>query len=136
MAFTNFSRILERFVSATEWWTVTNLLYYHNRASCQVDKIFNYYLILLNFQTSFIINIYMRFDKLFSPKSIAIIGVSRNPNKVGYLVLKNLIDQGYKGKIFGVNNKFEGKILGRQIYNSLLKITTIPYSMPKTCHQH
>ena len=38
MSFTNFSRILERFVSATEWWTVTNSLYYNKRASCQVDK--------------------------------------------------------------------------------------------------
>jgi len=27
----------------------------------------------------------MRFDKLFSPESIVIIGVSRNPSKVGHL---------------------------------------------------
>ena len=66
----------------------------------------------------------MKFDKLFSPESIAIIGVSRNPSKVGYLVLKNLIDQGYKHKVFGVNNKFEGKILGKQVFNSLSKIQT------------
>lgn len=65
----------------------------------------------------------MKFEKLFSPKSIVIIGVSRNPNKVGHLVLKNLIDQGYKHKVFGINNKFEGKILGKQVFNSLSKIT-------------
>ena len=39
----------------------------------------------------------------FNPKSIAIIGASRTAQKVGSIVLKNLIDGGYKGKIYPVN---------------------------------
>ena len=39
----------------------------------------------------------------FSPKSIAIVGASRSPKKVGSVILKNLIESGYKGKIYPVN---------------------------------
>lgn len=39
----------------------------------------------------------------FSPKSIAIVGASRSPKKVGSVILKNLIKSGYKGKIYPIN---------------------------------
>ena len=57
----------------------------------------------------------------FSPSSIAIVGASANPLKVGYLVLKNLLEQGYKGEIFLVN-KNGGKILGKKVYCALSEI--------------
>lgn len=41
-------------------------------------------------------------DAIFNPSSIAVIGASAEEKKVGYSVLKNLVD-GYKGKIFPVN---------------------------------
>ncbi|NDV19712.1 CoA-binding protein [Pseudodesulfovibrio sp. JC047] len=47
---------------------------------------------------------------LFNPESIAIIGVSRNPHKLGNVILSNLIAAGYKGTIFPVNPA-GGKIL-------------------------
>jgi len=59
---------------------------------------------------------------LFSPKSIAIVGVSHDEKKVGFLVAKNLIDQGYQGEIYFINNKFEGEILGKKVYPSLQAI--------------
>lgn len=40
---------------------------------------------------------------LFSPKSIALIGASSSPTKVGAIVLKNIINSGYKGQIYPVN---------------------------------
>ncbi|MDO8573266.1 MAG: acetate--CoA ligase family protein [Candidatus Daviesbacteria bacterium] len=40
---------------------------------------------------------------LFCPKSIAIIGASRSPEKVGATVLKNIIASGFKGDIYPVN---------------------------------
>ncbi len=58
----------------------------------------------------------------FSPKSIAIVGVSHEERKVGYLVAKNLIDQGYGGEIYLINNKFEGEILGKKVYKNLGEI--------------
>lgn len=40
---------------------------------------------------------------LFSPKSVAIIGASRSPEKVGAIVLKNIISSGFIGKVYPVN---------------------------------
>ncbi len=41
--------------------------------------------------------------KFFRPKSIALIGASREPKKLGHITLKNIIEGGFKGKIFPVN---------------------------------
>ena len=64
----------------------------------------------------------MDISSLFNPASIAIVGASREKHKIGHLVAKNLIDKGYKGKIFLVNNKFQGKILGYEVYPTLSDI--------------
>lgn len=42
-------------------------------------------------------------DKLFNAKSIAVIGASHSPEKLGYQILEILINGGFKGKIFPVN---------------------------------
>jgi Acyl-CoA synthetase (NDP forming) len=39
-------------------------------------------------------------QKLFKPASIAVIGASSDPDKIGYQIVLNLKDGGYKGKIF------------------------------------
>ncbi|MFH1426417.1 MAG: acetate--CoA ligase alpha subunit [Candidatus Kerfeldbacteria bacterium] len=54
-------------------------------------------------------------QKLFSPKSIAIIGASRTPGKLGHDVLLNVKKFGYTGKIYPVNPKAE-EILGLKSY--------------------
>lgn len=61
----------------------------------------------------------MDLQKLFNPTSIAIVGVSHEPKKVGHLVAKNLLDQGYKGDMYFINNTFKGSILGKKVYTSL-----------------
>jgi acetyltransferase len=43
---------------------------------------------------------------LFDPKSIAIVGISPKKEKLGNILLKNILDGGWKGKIFGVNPKY------------------------------
>jgi len=55
---------------------------------------------------------------LFHPKSIAVIGASRNPQKVGGAVLDNLIKSGYKGRLFAVNPSAD-EILGVKSYKSV-----------------
>jgi acetyl coenzyme A synthetase (ADP forming)-like protein len=42
---------------------------------------------------------------LFNPQSIAIIGASSNPDKIGYRIIKNIIDKQYKGKLYLVSPK-------------------------------
>ncbi|MBP8591437.1 acetate--CoA ligase family protein [Candidatus Shapirobacteria bacterium] len=59
---------------------------------------------------------------LFQPKSIAVIGASRSSKKIGHLIFKNIISNGFKGEVFPVNLKAE-KILNYPAYSS---ITDIP----------
>jgi acetyltransferase len=60
-------------------------------------------------------------EKFFSPKSVAVIGASADRSKIGYGILKNLIEGKYKGKIYPVNLKAK-KILGLKVYPSILNI--------------
>ena len=57
----------------------------------------------------------------FEPKSIAVIGVSRNPSKVGHVTFKNILDGGFKGKVYPVNWKAE-ELLGHKVYPTILKV--------------
>ena len=54
----------------------------------------------------------------FEPKSIVVIGVSNNEQKLGYGVAKNLVKSGYNGKINFVNPK-GGELFGRKVFASV-----------------
>jgi acetyl coenzyme A synthetase (ADP forming)-like protein len=58
---------------------------------------------------------------LLSPRSIAVIGASATPGKVGHDILKNILTQGYKGEVYPVNPK-GGEILGKKAFASLADI--------------
>lgn len=62
-----------------------------------------------------------KMDMFFKPKSIAIIGASSEEKKLGYAVLKNVIDGGYDGNIYPINPKSDS-ILGYKCYKSVLDI--------------
>ena len=59
--------------------------------------------------------------ELFEPSSLAVIGASSNPAKIGHEVLRNIIDGGYRGQIFPVNPRTP-EILGLKTYTSVEKI--------------
>lgn len=61
---------------------------------------------------------YSAMKKLFEPRSIAIIGASTNPNKVGYKIVNNIVQVGYKGKVYPINPKAD-EICGLKVYSSL-----------------
>ncbi len=44
-------------------------------------------------------------DCLFRPRSIAVVGASRNPHSIGYEIVANLVGQGFVGPVFPVNPK-------------------------------
>ncbi len=52
------------------------------------------------------------------PKRIAIIGVSKTPDRPSYTIIRNLKDSGFEGEIFPVNPA-GGEILGVKIYKSI-----------------
>jgi acetyltransferase len=57
-------------------------------------------------------------ETLLYPQSVAVIGASRSPEKVGYAVLANLVNGGFKGAIVPVNPGAD-EILGLKCYKSL-----------------
>jgi acetate---CoA ligase (ADP-forming) len=63
----------------------------------------------------------MSLEGMFNPKSVAIIGASNTPGKVGYAIVKNLIDANYAGKIYPINLK-EKKVQGLNAYVSASKV--------------
>ena len=60
-------------------------------------------------------------DFIFNPSSIAVIGASEDRRKVGHVIFRNLIEQGFKGKVYPVNVKRK-EILGRKCYSSVKDI--------------
>jgi len=58
----------------------------------------------------------LQLDHLFSPKSVAVIGASNDPAKIGYDIFKNLLS--YPGKVYPVNVK-EKEVMGRKAYRSI-----------------
>jgi len=60
-------------------------------------------------------------DAIFKPKSVAIVGASRDPKAIGHQCVKNLIESGYKGKIYPVNPKAD-EIAGLKCYHSITEI--------------
>jgi acetyltransferase len=55
------------------------------------------------------------------PQAIAVIGASRDPEKLGYGVLSNIIEHGYPGRVYPINPKAE-EILGLKCYPSVLDV--------------
>ena len=57
-------------------------------------------------------------NNFFNPKSIAVIGASKTPGKVGHDILKNIIQYGYDGAVYPINPAAD-EILGRKAYASM-----------------
>jgi len=78
-------------------------------------------------------------ESLFSPKTVAVIGASRTPGKVGHEVVKNLLEGGFEGEIVPVNPG-AADILGLKCHNDLksyggqidLSVIAIPNNLVKT----
>ncbi|MEY3288569.1 MAG: hypothetical protein RLZZ419_811 [Pseudomonadota bacterium] len=57
-------------------------------------------------------------NRFFTPKSVAIVGASERENSVGYRLLLNMQEAGFKGGLYPVNNKRE-QLLGLKAYPDL-----------------
>ncbi|MGD9963638.1 MAG: acetate--CoA ligase family protein [Thermoplasmata archaeon] len=58
---------------------------------------------------------------IFSPKSIAVVGASRSPMKIGYEILQNILVHGYKGKVYPINPE-STEIMGLRALPSVLAV--------------
>jgi len=57
-------------------------------------------------------------NRIMKPKAVAVIGASEQAGKIGNSVMKNLINGGYKGKIFPITPK-GGEVMGLTAYKSV-----------------
>jgi len=67
----------------------------------------------------------MDMEELFNPESIAIVGASAKPGKIGYSIMRNLVEYGYEDPIYPVNIKGgEMTIKDRKfkVYKSVLDV--------------
>ncbi|MBN1231071.1 MAG: acetate--CoA ligase family protein [Anaerolineales bacterium] len=60
-------------------------------------------------------------DALLTPKSVAVVGASNTPGKIGNTVVAKLIEGGYKGQIYPINPK-DGEVLGLKAYASVSEV--------------
>lgn len=58
---------------------------------------------------------------LFEPRSLAVIGAARNPQKIGYKIVANILAGGYAGKVYPVNLQ-GGEVLGLPACRSVEEI--------------
>jgi acetyltransferase len=67
----------------------------------------------------------LNLDRLFAPRSVAVIGATERSHAVGQVVLRNLIAAGYEGPIFPVNPK-HGEIQGLKAYPDVASLPATP----------
>lgn len=60
-------------------------------------------------------------ELFFKPKSVAVLGASGTPGKLGYVIVKNIADSDFAGKVYPVNPKSD-EILGYKVYRSVSEI--------------
>ena len=60
-------------------------------------------------------------DKIFNPKSVAVIGASDEEGTVGYALMKNFTQLDFNGKVYPVNIR-KTEILGLKAYQSVDQI--------------
>jgi len=61
-------------------------------------------------------------DTFLNPRSVAVIGASKNPLKGGNRILNNLIRNNFKGKVYPINPNSNGKVFGLEFKKSVLDI--------------
>ncbi len=63
--------------------------------------------------------------KIFNPQSIAVVGVSNDITKMGTMHYLNIVNSGYKGKVYLIHNR-ESTVLGQKAYRSPADLPEVP----------
>jgi acyl-CoA synthetase (NDP forming) len=60
-------------------------------------------------------------DSFFNARTVAVVGASMNPEKLGHVILANILFGGYTGRVYPINPK-EKEILGSAVLSSIDEI--------------
>ncbi len=66
-------------------------------------------------------NLTEQLDHIFYPRSVAVVGASANPEKMGFMCVGNLLDAGFGGRVYPVNPAIS-ELFGLKVYPSLAAI--------------
>ena len=66
-------------------------------------------------------SLYEQFNQIFHPRSVAVVGASKDPDKVASLCLANVMSNGYLGQLYPVNPGLE-ELAGLKVYPSVKAI--------------
>jgi acyl-CoA synthetase (NDP forming) len=66
-------------------------------------------------------NVTKQLERIFNPRSVAVVGASASPDKVGYMCVGNLLEMGFKGKVYPVNPGL-AQLFGLKAYPSVSAI--------------
>ncbi|MCS7104813.1 MAG: acetate--CoA ligase family protein [Thermofilaceae archaeon] len=58
---------------------------------------------------------------IIRPRSIAVIGASRDPSKIGFRILHNVLSSGFRGPVYAVNPNAD-EVLGLKCYRSVVDV--------------
>ena len=66
----------------------------------------------------------LNLEPMLKPKSVAIIGASKDPEKVGHVILENYVNAGYDGSLYAINKNAEPNetILGVRTFKRISEI--------------
>ncbi|MDH7607502.1 MAG: GNAT family N-acetyltransferase [Candidatus Bathyarchaeota archaeon] len=63
----------------------------------------------------------LHLDKIFNPKSVAVVGASDEEGSVGCALMKNFLESGFEGEVYPVNIR-KKEILGVKAYQNVLQL--------------
>ena len=64
-------------------------------------------------------------DRLFAPRSVAVVGVSAREGSVGGIVLRNLLAGGFQGPVWAVN-RHRGEVAGVEVWPDVASLPGVP----------
>lgn len=76
-----------------------------------------------------------RLNRMFAPRSVAVIGAGATPDKVGHAIMDSLVSGDFPGTIYPIHPRHE-TILGLRVYRDLDEIPEIPDLAVVALNQH
>jgi acetyltransferase len=76
-----------------------------------------------------------RLDRMFSPRSVAVIGAGAEPDRVGHAIMDSIVTGGFPGKIYPIHPR-HNEILGLRVYRDLDELPEVPDLAVIALNQH
>jgi acetate---CoA ligase (ADP-forming) subunit alpha len=76
-----------------------------------------------------------RLDRMFSPRSVAVIGAGAEPHRVGHAIVDSLVTGGFAGRIYPIHPRHK-EIMGLTVYRDLEELPEVPDLAVIALNQH